>query len=95
MRRFEEPTVVGVDYPAVTVRQAYYDREAKVLAVGICAGNQTAAPGSPTSFRVEMCPGECEVIIDGQPSTEWTRTSDGAMEINTTIADHSILVRRR
>lgn len=49
MRRFDEPTVVGIDYPALTVRQAFWDRERGVLSVGICRGSgATVVGGCPT-----------------------------------------------
>jgi hypothetical protein len=93
MRRFDEPTVVGIDFPAVTVRQAFWDRDRGVLAVAIGRGSDSAVGGSPTTFRVTQLPHtDCDVTLDGQPFTDWSATGPGEITIRATLDDHHFLV---
>jgi hypothetical protein len=93
MRRHEEPTVFGVDYPAVNVRQAWYDREAAVLAVGITPGPGCPATGAPTSFRVKQLPGtSVRISVDCGPATEQPVGPDGEITVPTSVGDHSFRI---
>ena len=91
-RRFDEPTVVDVDFPTVVPTQAWWDRERQRLAITLAPVN-VAASGRPTSFRVTNV---------GEPAS-WTATSlngvsvssaaaDGILEITTTVDHFSLLV---
>ncbi len=92
LRKFVEPTVHGVDFPAVCLSQAVYDVERRALMIATDAG-APASRGQPTSFRVtNVRASECEVEIDGETSDEW-RIVDGDVEIRTTVAEHAIVVR--
>ena len=96
MRRFAEPTVVGIDYPAVTVRQAFWDRDQGLLSVGICRGSGAASVGAPTSFRVTHLAGtNFDVTLDGKVYTGWSASGPGEITIRTTVDDHHVLVRCR
>lgn len=93
MRRFDEPTVEGIDYPSVTVRQAFYDRDRGVLSVGLCRGSDAAPVGSPTTFRVTKMPNTtCSVTLDGESYPDWSATGPDEITIRTTIDDHHFLV---
>ena len=95
-KRFTEPTVVGIDYPTVSVRQAFYDREANLLSVGICRGSNAAAVSSPTTFRVsKLASTDCDVTCDGELFTDWSSNGAGEIVIRTTVDDHHFLVRCR
>ena len=96
MRRFDEPTVVGIDYPALTVRQAFWDRERGVLSIGICRGSGATVVGLPTTFRVtQLASTDCEVTLDGEPFPDWSAGDAGEITIRTTVDDHHFLVRCR
>lgn len=91
--KFLWPTVSGVDYPALAVRQAYYDQEKDALVVGTSPG---AGPrGAPTSFKVtnlETGTGRV-VIVDGSPSGAWAEPRPGEIAVRTTIEDHTFVIR--
>lgn len=90
-RKFSEPTVYGVDFPAVCLSQAHYDATRGRLTITTDAGLPRAA-GQPTSFRVaNIDPASCQVEMDGRPSTDW-RIVEGDLEITTTVAEHYIRV---
>jgi hypothetical protein len=91
--RFTEPTVVGIDFPTVNVRQAFYDRESRVLAVAITAGPRVEASNDRTSFRVTNLAGPaCLVSTDGAPAEQVAVAADGAIVLHTTVADHTFRI---
>ncbi len=91
LRKFDEPTVHGVDFPTVCLSRATYDATRGRLVVATDAGLPPAT-GQPTAFRVaNVDPASCRVEIDGCPSDAW-RIVDGDLEIATTVAEHVILV---
>ena len=94
LRKFTDPTVHRVDFPAVCLSQAWYDVERRRLVVSTDAGIPSAA-GQPTSFRVSNVDAQrCDVIIDGRVSRDWVALDDG-LEINTTVGNHTVLVTIR
>lgn len=91
LRKFDEPTVYGVDFPTVCLTQACYDAARGRLVIATDAGLPHAA-GRSTSFRVtHVDPASCQVDIDGQLSGDW-RIVEGDLEITTTVAEHVISV---
>ena len=91
LRKFNEPTVHGVDFPTVCLSQAWYDAARRRLVIATDAGLSRAA-GQPTSFRVtHVDPAACQVEIDGRLSDDW-RIVEGDLEITTTVAEHVISV---
>ena len=91
LRKFEEPTVYGVDFPTVCLSQACYDVARGRLVIATDAGLPHAA-GRPTSFRIaNIDPTSCRVEIDGSSSDDW-RIVSGDLEITTTVGEHVILV---
>ncbi len=92
LRKFVDPTVHGVDFPTVCLSQATYDAERRLLVVATDAGVPDAR-GKPTTFRVtNVNPDRCSVIIDGATSDAW-RAVDGDIEIETTVGEHTFLIR--
>ncbi len=85
VRRFEEPTVCGVDYPRVGLSEAHYDAKERTLALRTYAATPAAAGGT-TRFRVTNLkqPGACRVLADGVPYDR-CRVHDGELEIEATI----------
>ena len=91
LRKFDEPTVYGVDFPTVCLSQAWYDADRARLVIATDAGLPDAA-GQPTSFRVaNIDPAGCRVEIDGRASDDWRVVDDG-LEIATTVAEHVVVV---
>ena len=92
MDRHSQPTVTGVDYPDLAVRQAYYDPEKDALVVGTAAG--VGRPGDPTVFKVtNLEDGDHQVVVDGAPSECWDQIGLGEIRVRATIGDHTFVVR--
>jgi hypothetical protein len=84
-RRFEEPTVCGIDYPNVELSEAHYDAGKRTLFLHLHAGEPSAI-GRPTRFRVQNLqrPGNCRVVTDGVANDK-VQARDGELEIEATI----------
>jgi hypothetical protein len=95
LKKFEEPTVCGVDYPRMGLSQAYYDRQQRTLVLRTYPIAQSAI-GSPTSFRVKNLAqaGACTVLADGAPYGGWA-VHEGELEIATTIDGRSFQIIER
>jgi hypothetical protein len=91
--RFTEPTVEGVDFPTLSIDEAWWDASRSTLSIGTTVCNQSVV-GQPTSFRV--------VNLD-EPA-RWTVTSsvpgaavdvsvcERGIEIRTTVDRHRLVV---
>jgi hypothetical protein len=92
LRKFEEPTVYGVDYPRMGLSQAYYDRERRTLVLQTYTNDQ-AARGTPTSFRIQNLaePGRCTVLADDAPYSSWG-VREGELEVTMTIGRRSLRI---
>jgi hypothetical protein len=95
LKKFEEPTVYGVDYPRMGLSQAYYDCRQRTLVLRTYPIDQSAI-GSPTSFRVKNLarPGDCTVLADGAPYGGWAVRA-GELEVTTTIDQRSLQIVER
>jgi hypothetical protein len=84
-RRFEEPTVCGVEYPRVGLSEAYYDEGRRTLFLRPYAATP-AAVGGMTRFRVTNLkrPGSCRVLADGRPHDRF-RVHGDELEIEAPI----------
>lgn len=87
-RRFDEPTVEGVDYPTLGLTRAWNDLDAGVLRVATFAATPSRR-GSDTSFRVTNLPDPAAVSVrvDGADYPRWRVTGDDSIEINTDVGD--------
>jgi hypothetical protein len=95
LKKFEQPTVYGVDYPRMGLSQAYYDRQQRTLVLRTYPIAQSAI-GSPTSFRVKNLAraGDCTLLADGAPYGGWA-VREGELEITTTIDQRSFQIVER
>jgi len=93
--RFTDPTVVGVDFPAVALSEAWWDAAYETLFVTPEPQNQRAA-GAPTTFRIENLPGPSgfTVELEGGGAVEAVLV-DGALEVHTTSFPRRHLIARR
>ena len=89
MAKFSEPTVAGIDYPALGVAQAHNDKASGVLHLDIFAGSQ-ARLGQETNFRITTLPDskQVKVLCDGKEYDSWKVLDDNSVEIKTTINSH-------
>jgi hypothetical protein len=81
LRKFEEPTIVGVDFPSVALREARWDSDRGELFVSAVAANE-ARSGEVTRFRVTN-------VVS---SSGWTLVSEGTEATSLSSAEGDVLV---
>ena len=90
--KFTQPTVVGVDYPRLTLNQAFTDEQG-TLHIGVAPGTPDAE-GTTTKFRVTQLPPTTRTVeFNGQPWTGWREVSSSEIEISTNIGKGYFRVR--
>ncbi len=91
--KFQQPTLVGVDFPRLGIRQAWNDPEHGVLHVETHAAT-LADKGIPTSFRITnlASPELVKVLCDGQIIDNWRTTAPGTITVDSDIGAHKFQV---
>ncbi len=92
LKKFEQPTLSGVDYPNLTVRQAWYDEGSRRLAVTVGAGQDASPLGSPTTLTVSNLNGTPRVLLDGVETNSFNDKGNGTIVIDATIGEHTVVV---
>ncbi|WP_051341378.1 hypothetical protein [Pseudonocardia spinosispora] len=89
--KFDEPTVCGVDFPRLGVREAWNSGSA--LTVGTYAATASER-GAPTTIRVTQLPdaASSEVLRDGVPYPRWRVLDPRSIEIDLDIGEHRLQV---
>ena len=95
LAKFREPTVVGVDFPTVRPRQAYYSDQEKALFVSLTSCDR-AKLGEPTSFRVTtLLPGtRWRLTTDGVHGEEVLEPRGGELRVDTNVGAHSFVLQQ-
>jgi len=92
--RFDEPTVTGVDFPDLTLTQAWWDTETERLLVATTAKNSRVV-GRPTRFKIANL-GDASTwrleSDDAEPVT--VHAVGGNLDVATTIGNHRFVLRR-
>lgn len=96
LRKFDEPTVEGVDYPSLAVRRAWNDRTNGTLHVGTCVGTPSHR-GAATKFRVTKLadPAAMEIHCDGERFPGWRVVGGDAIEIDSDVKTHEFHIAMR
>ncbi len=95
IRRFDEPTVEGIDYPTLGVTHAWNDLEEGVLNLSTCAATPSRR-GTATSFRVtKLDPAAASVRLNGEDYPRWRAAGDDSIEIETDVGDHEFRITTR
>jgi Linalool dehydratase/isomerase len=91
--RFSEPTVQGVDFPSVSLDQAWWDPDRQSLAIGMVPVNDHVV-GHPTTMRVINLvePGRWRVTDDATGDPVETTVIERGIEIHTTIDRRQLTV---
>ncbi len=95
LRKFDQPTVSGVDFPRLGISQAIYDEEKATLVVSTYAADPWLA-GTTTTFTVEHLrePAQSRVLCDGSVYEGWRVSGETSIEIKAEVQDHAYLVMR-
>ena len=95
LRKFDQPSVSGVDFPRLGISQAIYDEEKELLAVSTYAADPWLA-GTATTFLVDHLrePAQARVLRDGSLYEGWRVSGSDRIEIKAEVQDHAYLVVR-
>jgi hypothetical protein len=96
LAKFDEPTVVGVDYPSLGISEAWNDAESGNLRVATYAATPSRR-GSPTTFRVTklLSTQAVRVRCDGVEDSRWRAVGDDTIEIECEIGEHRFEIATR
>ncbi len=94
--RFTEPTVEGVDFPTLSLDEAWWDASRRELSIGTTAMSASAV-GRPTSFRVVNLdePSRWTVSVTSSDSSAPpvdVSPCAGGIEIRTMVGRHHLVV---
>ncbi len=89
LKKFDEPTVHGVDFPNISLSQASYDSENRILVISTDDGIPSVQ-GERTSFRVSnISPDTC--AITSNSDLDW-KIVEGEIEITIDVTAQTILI---
>ncbi len=93
LRKFDQPTVSGVDFPRLGISQAIYDAEKEILAVSTYAAEPWMA-GTLTTFTVDHLrePARSRLLRDGSVYEGWRVSGETSIEIKAEVQERSYLI---
>jgi hypothetical protein len=93
LRKFDQPTVCGVDFPRLGISQAIYDEKQELLAVSTYAADPWMV-GTSTTFTVDHLrkPAQSRLLRDGSVYEEWRVSGETSIEIKAEVQEHAYLV---
>lgn len=93
LRKFNQPTVSGVDFPRLGISQAIYDDEKGVLAVSTYAPDPWMI-GTSTTFVVDHLrdPAQARLLRNGNIYKKWRVSGEDSIEIKVEVQEHSYLI---
>lgn len=94
LKKFDQPTVVGVDFPAVALSEAAYDEATQTLHLTTDVA-ENASRGSDTWFRIQNVrdPQRSKITCDGAAFTNWWTLPSGEIQIATDMNVHSFQIK--
>ena len=94
LTKYDSPSISGVDFPSVGVKQAWHDDDKGVLTFKILDGNKTKS-NQPTKVCVSNIPNpeKVEVTCDGLIFKNFSVEDDGTLLINTDVDTHLFQVK--
>ena len=94
LTKYDSPSISGVDFPSVGVKQAWHDDDKGVLTFKILDGNKTKS-NQPTKVCVSNIPSpeKVEVTCDGLIFKNFSVEDDGTLLINTDVDTHLFQVK--
>lgn len=93
LAKYGEPTVEGVDFPALGIAQSWNDLQHGMLQVSTYAASSSRR-GEATMYRVTQLPDPETVFVrcDGNEFTQWRKLDESSIEITTNVDDHSFQI---
>jgi len=94
LTKYNSPTIHGVDFPAITVKQAWHDDNKGVLVLHILDGDKTKS-NKETQIKISNIPNPNEIKIscDGKPFEQFSVDGAGDVVLRTNIATHLFHVK--
>ncbi|MGB0955211.1 MAG: hypothetical protein ACPGZP_04330 [Panacagrimonas sp.] len=89
--KFHQPTVEGIDYPALDVQRAWNDGDRLYLDIDAGLPSQR---GADTEFRVTRIPAACQPRLrcDGDDYPHWQRVDDTTIGVRCDISKHRFVM---
>ena len=92
LAKFGEPTVIGVDFPRVAMREASWDGDAKVLRLAAAPQNASVR-GARTSVRItNAAAGPWAMTRPDGEVVALRRSDDGSLELELLADDRTVVV---
>lgn len=92
--RFDQPTVSGIDFPDLTVTQAWWDAGGDRLAIATAPRNDGVV-GRPTRFKIANLGDASAWTVESHGGAPVTTSPIGSeLAVATTIGSHRFVVRR-
>ena len=91
LTKFNEPTVYGVDFPRVSLTQAFYDPKERVLTIALDEGLPDAR-GERTSFRVRNVDTD-SLDVRSDADISW-QVIDDELEVTIPVGPYSIQINQ-
>lgn len=93
LRKFDQPTISGVDFPRLGISQAIYDAEKKVLIVSTYAPDPWMS-GTSTIFTVDHLrnPAQACLLRNGSIYEKWRVSGEDRIEVKAEVQEHSYLI---
>ena len=94
LTKYHSPSINGIDFPSVGVRQAWHDDNKGLLVFKIQDGDKTKT-NQKTEVSVSNIPNanEVEVFCDGKPFNDYSINSSGDLVLRTSVASHSFQIK--
>ncbi|MGO9195596.1 MAG: hypothetical protein ACLQK4_00525 [Acidimicrobiales bacterium] len=92
--RFAEPTVTGVDFPTVALRQAIWDPRDESLVIEPVGIDAATSPAT-TSFQITNLPGPERFVASGRSGTTSVSSFYNVVQVTTTVGTGALTIRPR
>ena len=89
LTKYHSPSIHGIDFPSVGVKQACHDDDKGLLVFKIEDGDKTKT-NQKTKVSVSNIPNtdQVEVFCDGKPFKDYSVNSSGGLVLSTSVASH-------
>ena len=89
----DEPTVRGVDYPAIGIRRTHNDIDRRALEIDTYAATPSLRR-TPTTFTIDNLPPDATISlrVDDHTCDTWSRVRPGVVAVDVDIDTHNIVL---
>jgi len=94
LTKYLSPTIHGIDFPAVGVKQAWHDDKEGVLVLQILDGNKTKS-NKETKINISNIPNpnKIKILCDGENFEQFSVNNSGDVVLRTNVAKHLFKIK--